>query len=615
MPVSTPMSTMYVFHLALRKLKAPPISTEKAIRVPGQLQFELYHPQTFVILMLLLAVASGGCTEPTTATDSKTISESDSIRFTDITLEAGLGGFHHENGGYGDLTMPEIMGSGGGFLDYDGDGWLDIVLVGGGSLPGQPPIDQHALVLYRNQGDGTFVDATEAVGWAGERAYGFGVAAADYDNDGDEDVLLTTLGRNRFYRNEEGVFKEIGFAAGLADIDRWSTSAVFFDADLDGFLDLYIASYLHWTPEIDIACIENNLRDYCNPLNYRGGGDVFYRNNGDGTYTNRTVEAGFSDRDRPRIGKGLGVVELDYDQDGWPDLYVANDGEPNFLFKNDGDGSFSEVALVSGVSVDQNGTPRAGMGVDAGVVDSTGRISLFVGNFSEEMVGVWRLERDGFFSDRAASSRIGFSTVQTLTFGLSLFDVDLDTDLDLMLANGHVMKHIATKQVGVAFEEPAQLFLNAGDGTFEAARVGRPFIEPGVARGLAVGDIDQDGDLEVLMTENQGSAHLWRNDQSGGHFFRLNVEGRESNRAGVGVRIRATVDGLVMERQVRAGSSYLSQSEKTVTFGVGAERPLESIEVHWPGGRVDRFEDVAPDRHMLLIEGAGELVPAPMYRQ
>lgn len=530
------------------------------------------------------------------------------VRFTDITTTAGLGDFRHENGGFGEYWMPEIMSGGGGFVDFDDDGDPDVVLVGGGALPGRPAIDQSALVAYRNDG-ASFTDMTAALGLADMRAYGQGLAAADYDNDGDTDLLLTTLGTNLLFENDRGVFREVGREAGLADASRWSTSAVFFDADKDGWLDLYIVNYLDWSPETDLPCVDAGQRDYCNPRTYRGAEDAFYHNNGDGTFSNQTHAAGFSAAASPRAGKGLGVIELDMNDDGWPDLFVANDGEPNFLFKNDGAGGFTEIAMTSGVALDQNGTPRAGMGVEAGVVDSTGALSLIVGNFSQEMIGVWRHERGELFEDRAASSGLGFPSIKTLTFGLALFDADLDTDLDLLAANGHVMAHIAGKQLGVTFRQPAQLFLNDGAGHFsEADTSGSPFARPMVGRALATGDIDGDGDLDVLLTENNGPAHLWRNDLEGGHYLRVRLRASSGNQKGVGSWIRANVGGLTMERRVRTGGSFQAESEHVATFGLGAWRPVERLEITWPSGRVDVYEQVPPDSDVLAVEGAAELV-------
>ncbi|MEZ4699071.1 MAG: CRTAC1 family protein [Rhodothermales bacterium] len=560
--------------------------------------------QGVIFCALLTVCACGG-----PAAERPAASEA-SVRFTDITAEAGLGAFRHRNGGFGAYWMPEIMSGGGGFVDVDDDGDPDVVLVGGGSLPGRTDAAGPALVVYRNDG-GSFSDATAALGLAGERAYGQGIAAADYDNDGDTDILLTAIGRNRLYRNDAGLFRDVSDAAGLADVEAWSTSAVFFDADRDGWLDLYIANYLDWSAETDKVCIENGQRDYCNPKTYRGMEDTFYRNRGDGTFENRTAPSGISPAGAPRRGKGLGVIELDMNDDGWSDLYVANDGEPNFLFRNDGAGGFTEVALTSGVAVDQNGTPRAGMGVAAGVVDSTGALSLFVGNFSQEMVGVWRRERGELFEDRAAASRLGFPTLKTLTFGLVLFDADLDTDLDLLAANGHVMQYIADKQLGVSFRQPPQLFLNDGAGYFtEAAAEAGPFAAPLLGRALATADHDGDGDLDVLLTENDGPAHLWRNDTAGGSYLRVRLRSETGNRGAIGARIRATVKGLTMERRIRTGGSFQAQSELVATFGLGGATDVDRLDVTWPDGQTETFQRVAGGREVLIEQGTGIVADA-----
>lgn len=562
--------------------------------------------------VVFIALSVTGCVQPnaSNAPSSGDDGESSSY-FTSVTDEAGLAAFRHAHGGFGDKWFPEIMGSGGGFVDYNGDGWLDVMLVGGGSLPSRTQKDIPALSLYRNDGDGSFTDVTDEVGLGEVRAYGFGSIAADYDNDGDQDLFVTTLRENLLFRNEGGVFEEVGQAAGLADVATWSASAVFFDANRDGHLDLYVTNYVEWSPEQVLECINRGVRDYCNPRSYNGVADTYYENNGDGTFTNRTEAAGVLRGVEIDASKGLGVIALDYNEDDWPDLYVTNDGVPNLLFENNGDGTFRERALRSGVALDQRGTPRAGMGIDVGVVDSTGAPSLFVGNFSQESVSVWRHQRKGLFMDRVTVSGLRFPTMKTLTFGLVLFDLDLDTDLDLLLANGNVIEQIAWLQDGVTFRQPTQLFLNRGDGTFNEVqdRLG-PLADSLLARGLAYGDVDRDGDLDVLLTENNGPAHLWYNNLKERHFVRVRLRGTESNRDGIGTRLRATVDGLTMERRVRAGSSYLSQSEKTVTFGLGRTRPVSRLEVAWPSGRVEQFEQVAPNQDLLLVEGTGELVPA-----
>ena len=542
--------------------------------------------------------------------DASSGSSPAALAFTKVTEEAGLGAYRHENGGLGQKWMPEIVGPGGAFLDYDGDGWQDILLVGGGRWPRVSDNPVEALYLYRNLGDGAFDDVSVAAGLGGMEAYGFGVAAADYDNDGDTDFFLTTLHENLLFRNDGGRFEEVGEEAGLADEAYWSTSAVFFDADRDGWVDLFVGNYVSWTPETDIPCFHEGQKAYCTPQNYAGIASTFYRNRGDGSFVNATQEAGFSGAIDPVLDKTLGVTELDVTGDGYSDLYVANDTERNLLFVNGGDGTFVETAVRSGVAYDRHGQPRAGMGVDAGVVDSTGHTTIFVGNFTQETVSVFRHASGGYFTDRATISRVGFPTMGTLTFGLFLFDADLDGDLDLFLANGHVLEHIAEILEGATFAEPAQLFLNRGDGIFdEAPSATGVLAQPMVARGAAYADYDRDGDLDVLLLENAGPAHLWRNDLNEAGWLHVRLEGRASNRSALGARIEVVAGDLRMERRIRSGSSFLSQSALPAVFGLGARRQVDSLIVHWPSGLVERFAGVEPGREIILVEGSAALRP------
>ena len=531
--------------------------------------------------------------------------------FTDVTEEAGLGAYWHENGSVGQKWMPETVGPGGAFLDYDGDGWQDILLVGGGRWAHVSDEPVEALRLYRNLGDGTFEDVSAAAGLRGLEAYGFGVAAADYDNDGDTDFFLTTLHENLLFRNEGGYFEETGKEAGLADEAHWSTSAAFFDADRDGWVDLFVGNYVFWSPETDIPCLYKGAKAYCTPQNYEGVASVFYRNEGDGSFADATEEAGFAGAIDPALDKTLGVTELDVTGDGYSDVYVANDTERNLLFVNRGDGTFGEAGVRSGVAYDLHGQARAGMGVDAGIVDSAGQTTIFVGNFTQETVSVFRYAPNGYFTDRATISRIGFSTMGTLTFGLFLFDADLDGDLDLFLANGHVQEHIAEVLEGATFAQPAQLFLNRGDGVFdETLSAAGVLARPLVARGAAYADYDRDGDLDILLLENAGPAHLWRNDLDGAEWLHVRLEGRESNRSALGARVEAVVGGLRMERRIRSGSSFLSQSALPAAFGLGARRQVDSLIVYWPSGLTERFAEVQSGQEVVLVEGSGVLRPA-----
>ena len=533
------------------------------------------------------------------------------LRFSDVAEEAGLGGVRHENGSEDRYWFPEPMGAGGGFIDYDDDAWEDILVVGGGRLSPTGPADVKALRLFRNNRDGTFTEVTEAVGLAEIRAYSIGVAVADYDNDGDQDVYLTTFGENMLFRNDPGsgpessrVFTEVGKSAGVADPSSWSSSALFFDADGDGHLDLYVAGYAVWSVATDVDCRRPSGRaDYCAPATYTGIQSYYYHNNGDGTFTERTAEAGFGGT----LGKSLAVAEWDFNNDGGSDLVVVNDGEPDLLYLNNGDGTFTERGVESGIAYGEHGEARAGMGVDVGVVDSTGRPSIFVGNFSSEMIGVYRQTESQWFGDRAAASRIGRPSLTTLAFGVLLFDADLDTDLDLFVANGHVYLEPID---GSGYRQPPHLFVNDGDGTFAdmADSIGGVFREPIVARAVAKADYDRDGDLDLLVTENNGPVHLFRNDSRGGGVLRVRLEATSRNRDALGAQVTAVVGAARLQRRVRTGSGYLSQSEKTLTFGLGSASQVDTLRVRWPSGHTETFTDLPAGHEIHLIEGEAEVL-------
>jgi hypothetical protein len=587
------------------------------------------------LIAAIAAIAAAGCGDASfspgdASADSSTSAaearDSARIAFSEVTDTAGLGVFRHQTGATGNKWFPETMGSGAGFLDYNGDGRLDVMLAGGGTWPGktQAETDGPALWLFKNDGDGTFSNVTQESGLgAHSSAYGLGVAAADYDSDGDQDIYLTTLGRNLLFRNRgDGTFAEVGREIGLAEASHWSTSAVFFDADRDGHLDLYVGNYVRWAPgEADLFCsVAGDQKAYCTPENYIGIPSRFYHNDGDGTFTDWTERAGFL----PAPGKTLGAVPLDYNDDGWPDLAVANDTEQDLLYENDGDGTFTEKGAAAGVAYSSDGKARAGMGIDAGVVDSTGRETIFVGNFAKEMIGVYRNTGDGFFTNRAAISQIGQPSLQTLAFGLFLLDVDFDRDQDLFVANGHVQPDAEEVTESISYRQPPQLFVNQGGGRFEEfdPEAGTPLARPMVARGAAYGDYDRDGDVDVLLTENGGGAHLLRNDlrraggqeaalpagdRAGAGYLRIKLRGRASNRDGIGAEVVAVADGKRMYRRVKTGSSYLSQSELAVSFGLGNARRVDSLRVAWPSGQTSRFTDVAAGQEVRVTEGTGQL--------
>ena len=556
------------------------------------------HRRIFLFFVLFVTGCAQQIEIPATNVSEKPVA------YTDVTESAGLSGFIHHTGAVGDKWYPEPMGSGGGFFDYDGDGWLDILLAGGGNWEEDPGQQPQSLYLYRNNQDGTFSETTREAGLSDVVAYTIGVVAADYDNDGDQDFFLSNLRQNMLFRNDDGVFTDVSEAAGVNEQAVWSSSAMFFDANKDGWLDLYVGNYVVWSPETDIFCPPGgSVKLYCIPAAYTGIPSRFFLNNGDGTFRDVTEESGFY----PALGKSLGVTELDFNRDGWSDLAVANDGEGDLLYRNNQDGTFSEIGVRSGMAFSEHGEARAGMGIDAAVLDSSERPTIVVGNFSEEMVGVYKNVGDEAFLDRSASSRVGYPSLLILTFGLLLFDADLDTDIDLMLANGHVYPDRIGEKDKVTYRQPAQLYLNRGDGVFDLYEPQEGVLtQQFVARGLAYGDYDRDGDQDLLLTENGGRAHLWRNDLEGRPWIRVAVEGKSFNRDAIGTEITAVVQGLSMIQRVRTGSSYLSNSEKTVSFGLGNHDYVDTLKIAWPNGEIEVLTNVERNQEILIIEGSNE---------
>lgn len=557
--------------------------------------------------ILLASIVILGCGEKPSRGESKMAEKRNVFYFSDVSEKSGLGGYLHENGAFGEKWFPEPMGPGCGFIDYDGDGWEDILLVTGGRFRGLGKKQVPAIRLMRNNTDGTFSDVSNEVGLSNVFTYPFGIAAADFDNDGDQDFLLTTLYENLLFKNTSGYFTEVGSESGLSTEHGLSTSPIFFDADRDGHLDLYVGNYTDWSPDTDVWCTFRGEKGYCTPEVYKGTPSRFYQNNGDGSFTDRTSEAGFL----PAPGKTLGVAEYDYDKDGWPDLIVANDLERDLLYENNQDGTFTEKGMIKGMAFDAMGRARAGMGVDVGLVDRSDEITIFVGNFQNEMFSVYRYSPEGFFTDFAAISKLGRQSLRVLTFGLFLFDVELDGDLDLLAANGHIQVEVESENNEFQFKQLAQLFLNDGDGVFDLFKgnEGSVLRKPIVGRGSAYADYDKDGDLDVLITENAGPTHLWRNDFSehpetnANNYLRVKLEGSSSNRDGIGSMIELFIGNRKFSRRVRTGSSYLSQSEKVVTFGIGEAGSVDSLVIQWPSGVIDSFSQVAPNQELLIFEG------------
>jgi enediyne biosynthesis protein E4 len=535
------------------------------------------------------------------------------IEFRDVTKQAGIH-FKHNSGAFGKKYLPETMGSGVCVLDYDNDGWQDILFVNSMDWPGHRGASRTYPALYHNNKDGTFTDVTRDAGLAVE-SYGLGCAVADYDNDGFEDIYITTVGSNHLFRNlGNGKFADVTLKAGVAD-PGFSTSAVWFDYDNDGKLDLFVTHYIEWSIAKDQYCtLDNKNKSYCTPQTYRGESSTLFHNKGDGTFENVTKRAGLRDP----TSKSLGVAMLDYDGDGWMDLFVANDTEPNKLYRNNHNGTFADVGVQVGVAFSESGRVRAGMGVDAGDFDGSGWQSLVIGNFTNESMSLYRNDGSGLFVDEEISSGIRQMSLQALTFGCFFFDYDLDGRLDIFAANGHVSDDISVVQPTLKYAQPAILFHNSGNRKFEdaSAKVGPALQQPVVARGAAYLDYDNDGDLDLVITANNGLARLLRNEYTNPNdMLRVKLVGTRSNRDGIGAKVTLTTNaGARLLRMVKTGSSYASQSELPLTFGLGKQEAGKtvSLEIIWPSGQKDSLSKISADQFITVKEGSGIIAARPI---
>jgi hypothetical protein len=567
------------------------------------------HERFGVIIVKLVkwifaVFAIAACLAPLSSTaGSGTVAQAP-IVFTDVTAGAGIK-FVHNSGRAGQKYLPETMGSGVAWFDADGDGWPDILFIN--SKDWAQAGHKSLAALYRNNHDGTFTDITAGSGLDVEM-YGLGVAIGDYDNDGRDDVYITALDGDRLFHNEgHGKFRDVTKVAGI-DNANFGTSAAWVDYDRDGKLDLFVANYVHWTVKEDRWCsLDGKNKSYCTPDAYKGTSSKLYRNLGNGKFEDVTRRAGLADS----TSKSLGVTVLDYNGDGWPDLFVSNDTQPNKLYRNNGHGAFIEEGVAAGVAFGEDGAARGAMGVDAADYDRSGRPDLLVGNFSNQMLGLYHNEGGGLFIDEASSSAVGKASLLSLTFGAFFFDYDLDGYPDIFAANGHIEEQIGRVQPKIQYKQPPLLFRNLGErgkGQFEnvTARMGAAFNRPMVARGAAFADYDHDGDLDIVVTTNDGPAYLFRNDGGNrNNWICIRLVGRKSNRDGIGAVVRIVSKSGQQWNMVRSGSSYCSQSDLALTFGLGSDRLLDAIEIEWPSGQKQKLGGVAVNQFLTVDETAG----------
>ncbi len=541
------------------------------------------------------------------------------VRFTDVTDEWGIA-FRHVNGAYGERLLPETMGSGVAIFDMNGNGRQDLLFVNARPWPWRSEEGEvlPTAALYRNDGEGRFTDVTAGSG-LDVPMYGVGVAVADLDGDGLRDVFITTVGENRLFRNlGEGRFEEITAAAGVGGApDAWSTSALFFDYDRDGLLDLFVVNYVQWSREIDFE-VDYRLtgigRAYGPPTNYAGTHSYLYRNNGDGTFTDVSEASGIQVVNRATslpMGKGLAVTAIDVDDDGWLDLLVANDTVQNFLFRNRGDGSFEDIATLAGVAFDNAGAATGAMGVDAAWYANNSDLAIGVGNFANEMTSFYVSQGgSGMFTDESIVSGIGPDSRQALSFGLFFFDYDLDGRVDMLQTNGHVEDEINSVQQSQHYEQPTQLFWNCGAAcsrpmqTVSLSSAGDLGL-PVVGRGAAFGDLDGDGSLDVVITQVARPPLVLRNDQATGHnWLRVSLQDTGRNRDAIGARVSVHSGGSVQQQRMMPGRSYLSYMEPILTFGLGGADRVDELRVRWSDGEETLINGVAPNQ-LLVVRREG----------
>ncbi len=536
-----------------------------------------------------------------------TVAYAGGATFTDVTEEAGIR-FVHDNARSEEKYLVETMGSGCAFLDYDQDGFLDVFFVNGGRTPVYQPKKLPQNALYRSKGDGTYAEVTEEAGVGSNQGFGMGAFAGDFDNDGYPDLYISGYGSSTLYHNnQDGTFTDVTEQAGVANGGNWGTAAAWFDYDNDGHLDLIVANYLDYKYAVNAYCGERepDARMYCHPQNYDGVHPTLYHNNGDGTFAVVSKAAGLTGEK----AKGLGVVAADFDNDGWMDVFIANDSIRNLLYLNKQDGTFEDVTLLSGTGYSQDGVAEAGMGVDAGDFNGDGLLDIFVTHLDFELDRLYQNRGEMDFVDATLLSGLGRAGVLNSGFGTRFFDFDLDGWQDLLIVNGHVLDNVSYYRPAVQYAEKKMLFRNAQARFRNISDAQGPFFsKPTVGRGLALGDYDNDGDLDLLVSNNGQTGELVRNDRANDHhWLAISLEGVTSNRDGIGARIKVVAGGHAQHAQSKGGTSYLSSSDPRIFFGLGSQAKADVVEIVWPSGTVDRLDDVAADQFLTVKEGVGRI--------
>jgi hypothetical protein len=526
------------------------------------------------------------------------------IKFVDIASTAGIT-FRHDNAASPEKYLIETMGSGAGWLDYNGDGYLDLYLANSAATKVYAPAKPLRAALYKNNGNGTFTDVTQQAGVGADGLFGMGIAVGDYDNDGSPDLYVVGYARSVLYHNNgDGTFTDVTAKAGVANQGKWGSSAAWFDYDHDGQLDLAIANYLDFTPEKNLICVEAGHRSYCHPNKYHGQTPTLYHNNGNGTFTDVSRTSKFG----AKAGNGLGIVAFDFNGDGWTDVFIANDSMENFLLVNRGDGTFQERGIEAGVALSEDGKAEAGMGVDAADYDGDGRPDLFVTHLDLELNRLYRNRGDGSFEDATFSSKIGARNFRLSGFGTRFIDYDNDGWRDIFIADGHVLDNVELFHAETTFAERKTVYRNV-HGAFQdvSGDLGPDLLTPRPSRAAAFADFDNDGDIDVLVMNSGQTPELLRNDGGNrNNWIELRLIGVHSNRDGIGASVKLTAAGLTQAAQANGGMSYQSAHDPRLHFGLGGATRVDAIEIRWPSGTVDRLAGVSPNRVVTVREGAGE---------